>query len=150
MIYISKATHNDINIIVGFQIAMALETENMILNEETVSNGVRKIIENPQIGSYYTAIIDNEIVGCLLTLYEWSDWRNALVIWIHSVYVSPSSRKKGVFQNLYEYLKNIVNNDPNFVGLRLYVEKNNVRAQNVYKKSGMNKHHYELYEWLKS
>lgn len=150
MIQISKATPTDIKKIVECQIAMALETEKMILNVETVFKGVRKIIDNPQIGSYFIAKSNDEILGCLLTLYEWSDWRNAFVIWIHSVYVLPSHRKEGVFQHLYEYLKNIVNSDANFVGLRLYVEKNNVRAQNVYEKSGMNKNHYELYEWLKN
>ena len=149
MIQIRKASISDIDKITEFQIAMAFETENMFLDNKTVSEGVKKIIENPQIGSYYIAQINNETLGCLLTLYEWSDWRNAFVIWIHSVYVDPHHRGEGVFKYLYGYLKNIVNDDINYVGLRLYVEKKNIKAQKVYEKSGMNKHHYELYEWLK-
>jgi len=150
MIQIYKATQSDIKKITEFQIAMALETENMRLDENVVLNGVKKIINSPQLGSYFIAQNDNKILGCLLTLYEWSDWRNAFVIWIHSVYVLPAYRGKGVFKEIYEYLKNIVNNDANFVGLRLYVDKNNERAKSVYERLGMNKHHYELYEWLKS
>lgn len=147
---IFRAAQNDIHVIVDFQTAMALETENIILDKETVTNGVAKVIENQQLGCYYVAKVKNEVVACLLTLYEWSDWRNAYVIWIHSVYVLPDHRKNSVFKCFYEYLKKIVTADSNYAGLRLYVEKNNIHAQRVYEKVGMNKNHYELYEWLKS
>lgn len=150
MLKIFKATEKELLEIVAFQLAMALETENLLLNEQTVLKGVTKIIENSQLGAYYVAMENDKVLGCLLTLFEWSDWRNASVIWIHSVYVQPASRKKGIFKSFFEYLSNIVNSDKNFAGLRLYVDKSNISAQKVYEKMGMNKNHYELYEWLKS
>jgi len=34
-------------------------------------------------------------------------------------------------------------------GLRLYTDKSNRQAREIYEKLGMNKEHYHLYEWLK-
>ncbi len=149
MIIIQRASEEHICYIVEFQVAMAYETEQMVLNKDTVLKGVRKIFDNTTIGFYLLALSERKVVGSLLCLYEWSDWRNAFVIWIHSVYVVPEFRRRGVFKMLYSYLRNMVNNDKNFCGLRLYVEKRNTNAQLVYKKLGMNNEHYELFEWLK-
>ena len=81
--------------------------------------------------------------------YEWSDWRNNTVVWIQSVYVLPGFRKRGVFNALYETVKSMVNEDPSFAGIRLYVDRTNHNAQEVYKKSGMNGDHYQVFEWMK-
>jgi len=150
MINIFKATEDDFMDLVSFQLAMALETENLLLDEQTVRKGVKKIVQNAQLGSYYVAKENEKVIGCLLTLFEWSDWRNASVIWIHSVYVMPEYRNKGVFKCFFQFLSEMVKDNKNYAGLRLYVDKSNIAAQKVYEKMGMNKHHYELYEWLKS
>ena len=88
-------------------------------------------------------------MGCLLTIPEWSDWRNGTVLWIHSVYVAPEFRKRGVFQTLYSHLKDNVAHSTDLRGLRLYVDKTNSVAQKVYSELGMNNQHYHLYEWMK-
>jgi len=54
-----------------------------------------------------------------------------------------------VFKKLYLNLEKQVEQSPELAGIRLYVDKQNKSAQKVYEKLGMNKHHYELYEWLK-
>lgn len=84
-----------------------------------------------------------------LTIPEWSDWRNGTVLWIHSLYVIPKEREKGVFKKMFNFLKSMVEKSPEFIGLRLYVDKKNTSARKVYEKLGMNKDHYLLYEWLK-
>ena len=43
----------------------------------------------------------------------------------------------------------MVRNSDKYAGLRLYVDKTNTSAQEVYTRLGMSKEHYELYEWLK-
>ncbi|MDD3878098.1 MAG: GNAT family N-acetyltransferase [Bacteroidales bacterium] len=146
---IRKALLKDLKTIADFQKAMAMETENLELNIDILSAGVEKVILNPQMGCYYLAEIKGRICGCMLTLYEWSDWRNAQVIWIHSVYVMPKYRQNGVFKALYMFIKNVVLSDSSLAGLRLFVDKRNVTAQTVYKKIGMTNEHYELFEWLK-
>lgn len=140
----------DAGTIASYQIKMALETENLKLDPETVEKGVSAVFDNPEKGKYYVAEANGEVVGCLLTVPEWSDWRNGTVLWIHSVYVLPEYRSKGVFRMLYQNLVDMVNSEDNDLrGLRLYVEKTNGPAQKVYEKLGMNGEHYHLYEWLK-
>jgi len=129
---------------------MAKETEGIDLDRNIVIKGVRGVFEEPARGTYWVAEEDGRILGVLLTIPEWSDWRNGTVLWIHSLYIVPEARKRGVFKRLYMNLKMQVEQSDELRGLRLYVDKTNKSAQKVYEKLGMNKDHYELYEWLKS
>jgi GNAT superfamily N-acetyltransferase len=143
------AKPNDADIIVRFQLEMAMETENLELDKKTVMAGVDTVFAADNIGRYYIIEYEGEIVASLLTLYEWSDWRNGSVIWIHSVYVLPNHRRKGMFKMMYTHLKEMVQEADHLKGLRLYVDKKNVLAHQVYETVGMTKEHYELFEWLK-
>ncbi|MHC4388645.1 MAG: GNAT family N-acetyltransferase, partial [Planctomycetota bacterium] len=68
---------------------------------------------------------------------------------MHSLYVIPKARQRGVFRKLYQHLKKQVELSDDLVGLRLYVDKRNKAAQEVYDRLGMTKEHYDLFEWLK-
>lgn len=139
----------DIEAIADFQVKMAQETENLALDLVTVNKGVTAVMDDPGKGKYWVAEIDGKLVGCLLTVSEWSDWRNGNVLWIHSVYVVPEMRGQGVFKALYTHLKQLVHEASDLRGLRLYVDKSNHLAQKVYQSLGMNGEHYQLFEWLK-
>ncbi len=140
----------DSKLISDFQCKMALETEGLKLDPVIVEKGVDAVFDDPSKGKYWVAEMGNEVVGCLLTIPEWSDWRNGTVLWIHSVYVVPQYRKFGVFTSLYKHLEHMVNQSSELRGLRLYVDKRNNSAQRVYERLGMTSEHYELYEWLKN
>lgn len=139
----------DIQVIADYQVKMAWETEQLKLDPPTVELGVAAVFDDPSKGKYWLAEVKGEVVGCLLTVPEWSDWRNGTVLWIHSVYVKPEFRKHGVFRKLYSHLKTMVEVSKDLRGLRLYVEKTNGPAQKVYESLGMSGEHYHLYEWLK-
>ncbi|MES2529010.1 MAG: GNAT family N-acetyltransferase [Bdellovibrionota bacterium] len=139
----------DISTIADYQVKMAWETEQLKLDPPTVELGVTAVFDDPSKGKYWLAEVNGEVVGCLLTVPEWSDWRNGTVLWIHSVYVRPDFRKHGVFRKLYSHLKSMVDSSKDLRGLRLYVEKTNGPAQKVYESLGMSGEHYHLYEWLK-
>lgn len=149
MIKIRKAKSSDSERIVELQLQMAQETEGLELNKNVVSKGVRGVFQQPAKGSYWVAEEKGRILGVLLAIPEWSDWRNGTVLWVHSLYVVPQARRRGVFKKLYLNLKEQVEQSPELVGLRLYVDKRNKSAQKVYEKLGMGRDHYELYEWLK-
>ncbi len=149
MIKVRKGRPSDVNTIVGFQLRMALETEEIHLDKATVRRGVRAVFRDPSKGCYWVAEEDGHPVGVTLVLPEWSDWRNGAVLWIHSVYVVPEARRRGVFRRLYLHLKRRVERSTRLKGLRLFVEKSNRRAQKVYRAIGMTRDHYDLYEWLK-
>jgi GNAT superfamily N-acetyltransferase len=150
MITIRNANSTDATFIAKSQIEMAKESENLILDEGTVATGVSAVFANPAMGGYVIAESSGTLVGCALMLYEWSDWRNGNVIWVHSVFVIPELRRAGVFRAMYTHLKEKVSRDPGLRGIRLYVERKNDVAQKVYESIGMSKEHYEMYEWLKS
>ena len=147
---IQKAKTEDASIIADFQIKMAWETEKYKLNPHTITKGIKAVFEKPELGQYYVAWVDGKIVASLLTTYEWSDWRNATILWIQSVFVVKNYRRQGIFQLFYDYIKAIAEQDIGIGGIRLYVDKTNIPAQKTYTKVGMNGEHYQLFEWMKS
>jgi GNAT superfamily N-acetyltransferase len=139
----------DIEAIIEAQSAMAMESEDLALDPGKLRKGVLGVFEKPARGTYWIAEIKGHPAGMLLVVPEWSDWRNRDIWWIHSVYTWPEYRGQGVFKALYQHLHQQVLGDENLGGLRLYVETENTRAQQVYKKMGMRDDHYLMYEWLK-
>ena len=77
---------------------------------------------------------------------EWSDWRNGEIWWLQSVYVDVPFRRCGVFRQLYEHLKLLSENTAGVAGLRLYVERGNLKAIDAYRKLGMNDAGYAVME----
>jgi GNAT superfamily N-acetyltransferase len=148
-ITIREAQKANSEIIVRFQEEMAWNTERIRLDHNTVQQGVKAVLDNEALGIYYVAIVDNDVVGSLLTTYEWSDWRNGTVIWIQSVYVDPAYRKKGIYKALYNHIKSMVEKDESLKGIRLYVDESNRPAHNVYSRLGMTGDHYRVFEWMK-
>lgn len=144
-----RARPDEADVIVDFQIAMALETEDLTLDRETCSRGVRAVFENPALGEYFVAEGEDGVVASTLITHEWSDWRNGLVWWIQSVYVAPGGRRQGIYAGLYAYLQALANENPQICGIRLYVDLRNSSAQEVYTRLGMNGEHYRLFEWMK-
>ena len=76
---------------------------------------------------------------------EWSDWTNRWYWWIQSVYVRPEYRGKGAYRAMYAKIKEMAG-EAGVTQIRLYVDKTNYRAQEVYKKLGMDECHYLMYE----
>ncbi len=143
---IRTAQRDDASTLAGFNIAMALETEAKQLEPELINAGVIKLFDDPDAGFYTVVETDQVIVGALMITTEWSDWRNGFFWWIQSVYVLPEHRGQGIFTSLYTHIKDLAMNAGNVCGLRLYVEKENQRAQRTYLKTGMHETHYRLYE----
>ncbi len=130
--------------VVAFNAALALETEGKRLDPATLSAGVAAALGDPAKGYYTIAEDDGGVVGqCLVTL-EWSDWRNGWFWWIQSVYVLPTSRRGGVFRDLYRHLEAAAAARPDVIGIRLYVERDNARAQAAYVSLGMVEEPYWL------
>lgn len=145
-ISIRLADSSDVSIIAEFNTAIAKETEGIDLNRERLRKGVEALFADPSKGLYYIAESNGKIAGQLMITYEWSDWRNATFWWIQSVYVRPEYRKQGVFRALYRYIETIARTRGDVCGVRLYVEKENDRAQKIYEALGMKHSHYEMME----
>lgn len=146
---IRPAEPADAGAIVDFQLRMAQETEALELDRGTLTRGVEAVFADPGKGAYWIAERGGRAVGGLLTTFEWSDWRAGVILWIQSVFVVPEERGRGVYRALYERVKRQVAESPELKGIRLYVEKRNAAAQQVYERLGMTREHYDLFEWLK-
>nr|WP_319511681.1 GNAT family N-acetyltransferase [uncultured Draconibacterium sp.] len=146
---IRQATQEDHKSLVDFQLAMAHETEGIELHRPTVELGVQAVLNDSAKGNYYVAETNGQVVASLLTTFEWSDWRNGTILWIQSVYVKPAFRRNGVYRKMYAHIKELVKQNNNLNGIRLYADKTNLPAQKTYENLGMNQDHYTMFEWMK-
>lgn len=143
---IRLANTSDADSLIEFNQAMALETEGRRLDARTLGDGVRAVFADERKGFYLVAEAENRIVGGLMITFEWSDWRSRWFWWIQSVYVLPEARGTGVYRRLYERVVEMARQQTDVCGIRLYVERENARAQQVYEKLGMEKSPYRMYE----
>ncbi len=143
---IRMANSEDAAPLVEFNQAMALETEGRRLDPQTLKRGVEAVFQDEKKGFYVVAESSEKIVGGLMITFEWSDWRGKWFWWIQSVYILPELRGQGVYRKLYDFVKEKARAQSNVYGFRLYVEKENTGAQQVYEKLGMKTSNYLMYE----
>lgn len=144
---IRKADIDDTEIIAEYNCKMARETEDIELERETVYQGVKNAISDNK-SRYYLYEREGLVVGQMMITREWSDWRNGFFWWIQSVYVHVNYRNRGIFKSLYQHIEKLAAANDEVCGLRLYVEKDNDIARQIYNKLGMNETDYLLYEEL--
>ncbi|MGH8155697.1 MAG: GNAT family N-acetyltransferase [Rhodanobacteraceae bacterium] len=140
---IRPATPADVPFLVDCNAAMAAETERKSLDREVLTRGTQAVFADPRRGFYFVAERDGVPAGCLLITYEWSDWRNGDWWWIQSVYVVAGARRRGLFRTLFADVEQRAR-AANAVGLRLYVERDNQRAQQTYAALGMREEPYKM------
>ncbi|HEY0458014.1 MAG TPA: GNAT family N-acetyltransferase [Pyrinomonadaceae bacterium] len=145
---IRLAQTSDSSPLVEFNQAMALETEGKTLDAQILQSGVEAVFHDEKKGFYVVAEEDARIVGGLMITFEWSDWRDAWFWWIQSVYILPEARGRGIYRQLYNFVKQMAREKEDVCGFRLYVEKENESAQKVYDKLGMEETYYLMYEEL--
>jgi GNAT superfamily N-acetyltransferase len=144
-IQIRSALGADAEIITQYNAAMALETEHKRLNRSALRAGVERAISQPEGARYFLAASEGRVVGQLMVTFEWSDWRNGMFWWIQSVYVHPDFRSRGIFKRLYRHVEALAR-EAGACGLRLYVERENLGAQEVYRRMGMADAGYAVFE----
>ncbi|MGB0911285.1 MAG: GNAT family N-acetyltransferase [Nitrospirales bacterium] len=149
-IIVRDARLSDLDHLVEFNLAMALETEKRNLSPPLLRAGVQSVLKQPSRGFYLVGEIQQDhsplIAGQLLITYEWSDWRNANFWWIQSVYVHQNWRHRGVFRALYQHVYDQAQTRSDVCGVRLYVEQENAQAKVVYAKMGLVVTPYQMLE----
>lgn len=145
-IAVRPAAPGDLDLLVQFNAAMAEETKGKRLDPERLGRGVARVLADPACGFYRVAEIGGAVAGGLLVTFEWSDWRAGWWWWLQSVYVRPEARGRGVFSALLAAVDADAAATPDALGLRLYVEQRNRRAQAVYAARGFVNAGYRVYE----
>jgi GNAT superfamily N-acetyltransferase len=136
-ITVRSAALTDLPIIVRFNSLLAWETEHKRLDPETIERGVRRALAAPGLCRYFVAEQGGQIVGQAMITIELTDWRDGVLWWFQSVYVAEPHRGQGVFKALFEHVRALAESDGEVRGLRLYVERDNERAQRVYQQLGL-------------
>jgi hypothetical protein len=95
---IRPGTLDDLDTIVANNLAMALETENLALAPGVLRPGVEAVLAGRVECVLPAREESGSGIGQLMITREWSDWRNAFVWWIQSVYVPPGARGRGVYK----------------------------------------------------
>jgi GNAT superfamily N-acetyltransferase len=115
--------------IVEFNRLLAIETEGKVLDASILDRGVARALADPA---------------------RLRDWRNGWIWWLQSVYIHTDFRGRGIFKALYRHIHQEALAESNVIGLRLYVENGNVRAQQTYQALGMKPGGYSVLEelWL--
>ncbi len=142
---IRLAKMSDLTTISQFNVSLAYETEKKKLSIKLVESGVYSLLKNPVNGFYIIGDLDANPVCSLMVTKEWSDWRNGFFYWIQSVYVLPKFRRMGCYTMMHNFVRGHAK-EQKAVGIRLYVEKENSGAQNVYFQQGMEKTNYCIFE----
>jgi GNAT superfamily N-acetyltransferase len=150
---IRDAGPDDLPAVVEFNRLLAIETENKVLDPAILERGVARALTEPDLLRYWVAELqdgdETRLVGQTAISREWSDWRNGWLWWLQSVYIVEAFRGRGIFKALYRHIYQEAL-AANVIGLRLYVENNNLRAQQTYQSLGMKPGGYSVLEelWL--
>jgi GNAT superfamily N-acetyltransferase len=136
--------------IVEFNARLAAETEGKQLDRTVLARGVTRALADPDRLRYRLAEIreTGTVVGQAAISREWSDWRDGWAWWFQSVYVHRDHRRGGVFRALHHQIRSEARAAPDVIGLRLYVESANDRAQQTYQALGLEPGGYRVYEEL--
>jgi GNAT superfamily N-acetyltransferase len=145
---VRDARPEDLGHIVDFNLRLARETESRVLDLAVLTRGVSLALADPDRLHYWMAERDGHVVGQTAVTREWSDWRAGWIWWLQSVYVVESARGQGVFRALYGHVREAARADTDSIGLRLYVEHENERAQKTYQAMGMKPGGYHVFEEL--
>lgn len=151
-IQVRDAGLSDLATIVDFNQRLAQETESKILDPATLERGVARALADPDRLRYWVAFATDDesqaVRGMAAITKEWSDWRSGYLWWLQSVYVRADSRAQGIFKTLHRHIRSQALADPETIGLRLYVEDQNERAQTVYRNLGMTPGGYQVFQEL--
>jgi GNAT superfamily N-acetyltransferase len=148
-VLVRDARPDDRAAIVEFNARLALETESKALDRDVLDRGVAAALADPDRLRYWVAEAPGgRVVGQAAVTREWSDWRNGWLWWFQSVYVAPDHRGRGVFRALFGHIRRDARGRPDVIGLRLYVESENLDAQRTYRAVGMRPGGYLVFEDL--
>ena len=133
---VRRADLGDLGQLVEFTISEAREAEGVSKEPEKAREGIRAALEDESFALYWVVQSeDNEIVGNVSVVKEWSNWSAGYFWWIQSMFIKPEYRGRGLLEMLIQTVRESARQS-NALEVRLYVHKDNARAIKAYKKTG--------------
>ena len=141
---IRRAEQKDLDALVGFAGEEAMEAEGIEKGPETLSKGIKAALLDTNKAIYWVLVSEeDQPVGNISALKEWSNWNAGYYWWIQSLFILPEFRGAGLMQSLIDAVKNAAHRE-GAIDLRLYVHGKNDRAIKAYHKSGFSESVYRI------
>ena len=142
--FVRRAKLADLEQLVSFTILEAIEAEGIDLSPGNVRRGILAALENDTLGRYWVLARENdEVIGNVSVIREWSNWNGGYYWWIQSLFIQPEFRGVGLMQKLIDTVKEEAQRGGG-LELRLYVHSTNTRAIKAYRKSGFSESDYRI------
>lgn len=144
-INLRMATVRDIDNITLFNTEMAFETESIYLDQADLRHGIAAVLSDSNLGFYLISELEGVMIGRFSSQKSgvigetagFGGYRVCLLNRIVDVWV---------FIAMYKKIVDMAGREGNVCGLRLYVDRDNLSAKQVYSHLGMSQSHYDLYE----
>lgn len=122
--------------------------EHLPYDKKVAQDCLQEIIQNPALGHIYLIHIEENPVGYIVLTFGFSlefHGRDALV---DEFYIREAYRGKGIGTKTLEFIQNVCRQE-GIHALHLEVDRGNIYAQELYRKSGFKDHdRYRLTKWL--
>jgi len=144
-----KNSNNELSDIIDMILKMAFETEEKKLNSILTKIAVEKLLIYPVYGHYFLIndVAKDKFCGMNLVTFEHNINLDSTILWIQSVFVHEDYRMKGLFRRLLYKNEDFVLEHPSFKKtVKLYMDKDNFKAEKVYFKVGFKICKEKLYE----
>ncbi len=142
--YVRLATHNDLDKLVYFTIAEAVEAENRQISPDVARRGLEFALDNPDVCRYWVLESSKSgIVGCVSAKREWSVWNAGYYWWLQRMFVMPEYRGQRLPKLLIDHVRDEARR-ARVLELRMYLHKDNTRAIKVSERSGFASTSYEV------
>ena len=141
---VRRAEERDLDELVAFTIAEAIESEGLERDSAVVRSGVEAGLSDSSIATYWVVESEEDgIVAGTSVVKEWSDWHAQDYWWIQSMYVRPDHRGRGIVESMIEAVAAEARS-ADAAELRLYVHRENRRAVSAYRRSGFSDTCYKI------
>jgi GNAT superfamily N-acetyltransferase len=141
---VRSAGIDDLDTLVSFTLAEALEAEGSNKSSERVHEGIKTALADPAIASYWVLEnSDGELIGSVSVVKEWSDWHAGFYWWIQSMFIQPEYRGQQLMSLLLDKVRQEAE-DEDALEVRLYVHNDNFRAIRAYEREGFSISPYKI------
>ena len=141
---VRRAEARDIDDLVAFTMAEAIEAEGVEKDSAVIRKGVEAGLSDGFLAKYWVVESGEAgVVASTSVVREWSDWNAQYYWWIQSMYVKPDYRGRGIVEALIETV-GAEARIADAAELRLYVHRKNGRAVSAYRRSGFSDTSYKI------
>jgi len=133
---IRPARREDVDLLVAFTLAEALEAEGRTLDDVAARRGVEGAFADPPLATYWVAeAAAGAIVASISTVAQRSNVHAGHYWWVQSLFVTPAHRGRGLAERLLDHVADAAAS-AGALDLRLYAHRHNARALRAYRRYG--------------